>query len=111
MLIRCTRKLLKASGIEPEDTDDEPAELFGEWYATTVSLPFPGRMAVMYTSARTLLTVVAPGRVLRTTLPVFRVRLSALLHRLALPAEWIARQTGALGEVRVAKTRNRHVVG
>jgi hypothetical protein len=111
MLIRCTQKLLKASRISPEDPGIQPEGLLGEWYANIAPLPYPGRMTVMFTSASTLLTVVAPGRVLRTTVPVFRARLPALLGRLGFPPGWIARELGALGEVHVTKTLDRHVLG
>lgn len=111
MLIRCTQKLLKASSIKPEEVEIEPEQLFGEWYATTVSLPFPGRIVVMFTSASTLLTVLAPGRVLRTTVPVFRQRLASLLHRLHLPPEWRDRQLEPLGGVSFAAARDRRVLG
>jgi hypothetical protein len=111
MILRCTQKLLKASRIKPGDPGVQPDGLLGEWYANIVPLPFPGRVAVMFTSATTLLTVVAPGRVLRTTLPVFHQRLPALLRRIGLPAEWIADQVGNLGEAHVTKTLDRHVLG
>jgi len=111
MILRCTQKLLEASGSKPEEVEIEPEGLLGEWYANTVALPFRGRSVVMFTSASTLLTVVAPGKVLRTTVPVFRERLPALLHRIGLPAEWVARQRIGLDEVRVTKTRDRHVLG
>lgn len=111
MILRCTQKLLKASGIQPEDVELEPEGLLGEWYATAVELPIRGRSVVMFTSASTLLTVVAPGRVLKSTLPVFRRRLPALLERLFVPSERIAREMSSLGDVRFAKTRDRQIVG
>lgn len=111
MILRCTQKLLKASGVEPREPEPLPDGLFGDWYAKAVSLPFPGRTVVTFTSATTLLTVIAPGRVLRTTVPVFQRRLQSLLQRLGLPPEWIARQIGALGGVHFAQARDRRVMG
>src|SRR5256885_2856364 len=98
IVVRATQRLLKSSRVTPE-IDPPPADApLAEWFANVVSLPFPGRMVVMYTSANTLLTLVAPGRVLRTTVPVFVRRLPALLQRLNLPEPWIASQSAALSD-------------
>jgi|GEM_PF-1499446 len=111
LLIRCTQRLLKASKSTPEE-DPAPAEgPLGEWYANVAPLPFAGRWVVMFTHAQTLLTVVAPGRVLRTTVPVFQQRLPELLRRLEIAEEWIAEHAPGEGEVRVARTDDRRVLG
>ncbi|HEU4558456.1 MAG TPA: hypothetical protein VFS20_11425 [Longimicrobium sp.] len=110
MILRCTQKLLKASGATAEPDPGVPVGVLGEWYANGVSLPFPGRSTVMFTHPGTLLTVVAPGRALRTTLPVFHQRLPGLLRRVGVPEEWISAHAPA-GEVRLAKTADRRVLG
>jgi hypothetical protein len=111
MLLRCTQRLLKASGTTPEEDPSPTDGLLGEWYANVAPLPFPGRSVVMFTHADTLLTVIAPGRVLRTTVPVFQQRLPALLRRLEIPEDWIAEHTPDEGEVRVGRTDSRSVLG
>ncbi|HYH79520.1 MAG TPA: hypothetical protein VEX86_06975 [Longimicrobium sp.] len=111
LLLRCTQRLLDASRTIPEQAPAPAEGLLGEWYANVAPLPFPGRWAVMFTHAQTLLTVVAPGRVLRTTVPVFRERLPALLRRLEIPEAWIAEHAPLDGEVRVARTDSRRVLG
>lgn len=111
LLLRCTQRLLKASGTTPEEDPAPPAGPLCEWYANVAPLPFAGRWVVMFTHAQTLLTVIAPGRVLRTTVPVFQQRLPALLRRLEIPEDWIAEHAPREGEVRVACTDNRHVLG
>ena len=111
MILRCTQRLLKGIGLPIVADPPAPAAALGEWYANTVALPFTGRWLVMYTSASTLLTVVAPGRAIRTTLPAFRQRLPALLRRLGLPDGWVDAQARAAEEVFVARTSNRRVLG
>jgi len=111
MILRCTQRLLKGTGLPVVADPPAPEAALGEWYANTVALPFAGRWLVMYTSARTLLTVVAPGRVIRTTLPVFQQRLPALLRRLDLSEAWVDAQARAVEEVFIARTSDRKVLG
>ena len=111
MILRCTQRLLKGIGLPIVADPPTPEAALGEWYANAVALPFTGRWVVMYTSASTLLTVVAPGRAVRTTLPVFRERLPRLLRRLGLPDEWVDAQARAVEEVFIARTNNRRVLG
>ncbi|HEX8694129.1 MAG TPA: hypothetical protein VF746_17035 [Longimicrobium sp.] len=111
IVLRCTQRVLKQSRIAPLPEPPEPTGVLGEWYVNAVSLPFPGRSLVLYVSSRTLLTVVAPGRTLGPTLPVFRERLPALLVRLRLPADWIEAEMRHFSEVSYAATRSRSVLG
>lgn len=111
IVLRCTRRLL-GSGRHPVSTDPAPPTApLGEWFANAVPLPLPGRWVVMYTSSQTLLTVVVPGRALRTTTAAFQERVPALLHRLGLPAAWIAQQRALMQEITVARTNDRRVLG
>lgn len=111
MILRCTQRILKSARLAVESDPPPPDAPLGEWYVNVVPLPFRGRSAVMYTSADTLLTVLAFGRSLRTTLPVFQARLPGLLESLDLPAGWVAPHAAAAREVRVARTDNRRVLG
>ena len=117
--VRATRRLVlarsTAAGPRPSDepqSDDGP---LGTWVANIVPLPFPGRTLVLFTAADTLLSVVAPGRSLRTTLPIFQRRVPQLLKRLGLPEPWIQARTGDLAGVQLARvgtsTADRRVLG
>jgi hypothetical protein len=66
---------------------------------------------VVFVHGGTLLSVVAPGRVVGTTVPVFQRRLPDLLQRLDLPQAWIDEHTAALSEVCFARTVSRSVLG
>lgn len=111
IVLRCTQRLLKASGIKPVEEPPAPTAPLGEWYANIVSLPFRGRSLVVFVHGGTLLSVVAPGRVLGTTVPTFRRRLPNLLQRLDLPQPWVDAHTAALSEVCFARTASRSVLG
>ena len=109
ILIRGTRKLLKGTrGLLSDGPLPEVGPL-GTWYANPVPLPYPGRSLVLFTAADTMLSVVAPGRSLRTTLPVFQRRVPALLLRLGLPGAWIQARADALADVYVARAEARSV--
>ena len=111
MILRCTRRLLKGSGLQLTEDPPAPPAALEEWFANVIPLPFPGRFAVMYSSASTLLTVLVPGRAVRTTLAGFRERLPRLLARLSAPPEWVLTQMSALDPVCYARTNNRRVLG
>lgn len=111
LVLRCTRRLFLASRIDPVAEPPSPTSSLGEWYANQVSLPFRGRSLVGFVHSGSLLTVLAPGRVLRTTVPVFQKRLPSLLRRLDLPEPWIETQMSALTSVCFARTASRSVLG
>lgn len=111
ILIRCTQRLLKNVPLPLPKPPPSPIRPLAEWYANAIPLPFPGRWVVMFTSADSLLTVVAPGRSLGTALPTFRRRLPALLRRIGIPAESITELSNSLTEVAIGRTANRSVLG
>jgi hypothetical protein len=111
IVLRCTQRLLKASGIKPVEEPPAPTAPLGEWYANIVSLPFRGRSLVVFVDGGTLLSVVAPGRVVGTTVPVFQRRLPHLLKRLDMPQAWIDEHMAGLSEVCFARTASRSVLG
>lgn len=111
ILIRCTQRLLKGAPKAPLDGFAAPLPLLGEWYANAIPLPFPGRWIVMFTSADSLLTVVAPGRSLGTALPIFQKRLPALLHRIEVPRPSITELLNAFSEMAFSRTANRSILG
>jgi hypothetical protein len=111
MIFRCTRRLLAGTKFPITADPAPPVTVLAEWYVSLVPLPFPGRSVVMYTNSTTLVTVVAPGRTLHTTLTDFRERLPALLQRLGFADEWIGMMLVGLDETVVTKTSNRRVLG
>jgi hypothetical protein len=115
ILIRATRKLISGSADLLSDGPVPQTGALGTWYANTVPLPYRGRSLVLFTAADTLLSVVAPGRSLRTTLPIFRLRAPRLLLRLGLPGAWIQERADDLAAVHIARagarTIDRRVLG
>ncbi|OZC01388.1 DUF6933 domain-containing protein [Rubricoccus marinus] len=87
----------------------------GTWYANVVPLPYPGRSVVLFMAADAMLSVVAPGRSLGTTLPVFQHRVPRLLHRLGLPEAWAEAKARDLADIHIARagaeTLDRRVLG
>lgn len=116
--VRATRRLLPARSNAALLASSPPLPApgpLGTWVANVVALPYPGRSVVLFTAADTLLSVVASGRSLRTTLPVFQRRVPVLLLRLGLPGPWIQARADALAVVHVARvgaqTADRRVLG
>lgn len=77
--------------------------------------PNPGRSLVLFTAADTLVSAVASGRSLRTTVPVSQRRMLVLLLRLGIPGSWIQARADDLATVHVARlgaeTPDRRVLG
>jgi hypothetical protein len=111
IVLRCTQRLRKGSRAEPVAEPPVPTAVLGEWYANTISLPFRGRSLVAFVHSGTLLSVVAPGRALGTTVPVFQQRLPNLLRRFGLPQPWIEAHAAALTDICFARTASRSVLG
>lgn len=82
MKIRATSKLLKLSGIEPvKDASVLTEKLPGEWYASTVSMNRPGKIAIHFLHYPTLITILIPGKSLNKVIPFLPGRISSLLDR------------------------------
>ena len=115
ILLQATRRLLKGSDALSGSDVPSVEDPLSTWYATTVALPYPGRSVVLFSSAETLVSVVAPGRSLRTTLPVFQQRVPRLLRRLQVPEAWVAARAADLAQVHVSRagalTTDRRVLG
>lgn len=111
IVLRCTQRVLRGSGITPAPDPSPPTAALGEWYANALSLPFRGRSLVLFTESQTLLTVLAPGRVLRTTVPLFQERAPALLRRLRIPEPWTSKQQENMQEISFARTASRSILG
>jgi len=83
MIIRATKKLLNISGITPvKNLDDPNKKMPGEWYASTISLQQPGKLAVHFLHYPTFISILIPGKSLNKVIPLLGQRTSALLKRL-----------------------------
>lgn len=71
IVLRCTQRLLRVSKIVPGVEPPASTAALGEWYVNVVALPFRGRTLVAFVHSGTLLSVLAPGRVLGTTVPAW----------------------------------------
>jgi hypothetical protein len=112
ILLRCTKRLLKQSGLSAdEEPADAPTAPLGEWYANVAYLPFPGRALVVYVHAPSRLTVLVPGRSVRTTRDDFRQRTTTLLDRIGVPQPVIDAQQEAMADVTVLRTNDRSMLG
>ena len=125
VIIRATRRLVSAGTRRPGAALRGTSVLsegplpdvgpLGTWVANVVPLPYPGRSLVLFTATDVLLSVVASGRALRTTIPVFQRRLPILLLRLGLPGAWIQARADGVKDVHVARvgaqTADRRVLG
>jgi len=82
MKIRATKKLLNTSRIK-EIKDLSPLEdkLPGEWYACTVSMGIPGKLAIHFLHYPTLISVLIPGKSIKKALIEFADHLESLLTR------------------------------
>lgn len=111
IVLRCTQRVLRSSGINLSPDLPPVTAALGEWYVNSISLPFRGRFLVLFTESRTLLTVLAPGRTLGRTVPVFQDRAPALFRRLRVPEPWIATQQEEMQETSFARTASRSILG
>ena len=83
MIIRATKKLLNISGITPvKYLIDPDKNMPGEWYASTISLQQPGKLAVHFLHYPTFITILIPGKSLNKVIPQLKPRTFALLKRL-----------------------------
>ncbi len=105
--LHCTKKLLDR--IKPElGTPGAGTTRLGNWYAT--ALFWKPQMALLV-NERTLLPVVlplAPAATLAQRLPA---ALEAVMHALAIPADFIQSEVACMDAVVYARTANRSVVG
>jgi len=83
MIIRATKKLLNTSGITPiKNLIDPNKNMPGEWYASTISLQQPGKLAVHFLHYPTFISILIPGKSLNKMILPLRLRTPALLKRL-----------------------------
>jgi hypothetical protein len=86
MIIRVTKKLLNTSGITPiKNLTDPNKNMPGEWYASTISLQQPGKLAIHFLHYPTFISILVPGKSLNKVILLLRLRTTALLNRLGYP--------------------------
>jgi hypothetical protein len=83
MIIRATKKLLNTSGITPiKNLSDPNKNMPGEWYASTISLQQPGKLAIHFLHYPTFISILIPGKSINKVILQLRLRTTALLKRL-----------------------------
>jgi len=83
MIIRATKKLLNTSGITPiKNLPDPIKNMPGEWYASTISLQQPGKLAIHFLHYPTFISILIPGKSINKVILLLRQRTTALLNRL-----------------------------
>ncbi len=108
VVFRCTQRVLRRFRLQPSDTDGVSSGVLGDWYANLFNVGPYGY--VLCQSERTLLPVILPAR--NESFPAeFGSTLAKVLHTLGVPAETVTQEAGAAHEIRIARTRSRHVLG
>jgi len=108
LVLRCTQKLLKHVGPPVADPPASTTAL-GDWYAQPLAVGH--QRYVLLVSERSRLPVLMPGRDVKHLASHFPAALSRVLAGLGVPAEVIARERAEAGEIVIAKTASRSVLG
>jgi hypothetical protein len=82
MIIRATTKLLNISRIKPVKNQNDLSNIMpGEWYASIISLTYPGKFAVHFLHSPTLINIIIPGKSLNKTIPLLPDKIKSYLKR------------------------------
>jgi hypothetical protein len=108
LVLRCTQKLLKRIGPPVADPPESTTAL-GDWYAQPLAVGH--QRYVVLVSERSRLPVLMPGRDVKHLAAHFPAALSRVLEGLGVPEEIIARERAEAGEIVVARTASRSVLG
>ena len=114
IILHAVQKLLNTSRLQPVMYISAPSEnqYMHSWYAKLVSTGFAGKQLVMYVHEPSLLLVLAPGKSINTTLPVFYKRLPLLLERNHFKPEFVEHEMPLVQEGYViSKTNSRAMLG
>ena len=108
VVFRCTQRVLRRFRLAPVETEAASTGVLGDWYANLLN--FGPRRYVLCQSERSLLPVIVPAR--NALFPSkFGEALQQLLLALGVPLGCVAREVAAVGEVQIARTRSRQVLG
>ncbi len=108
LIVRATRKLLDRLGPPTIEAGQVSTTRLGDWYATAW---FWRPQVALLVSEVTLLPVLMPLAPAATFLQRFGHQLAAVLAAHGTPAEFIEAELQEMGQVRLAKTASRSVVG
>jgi hypothetical protein len=113
IVIHAVQKLLNISRLKPALYISQAADgqELHSWYARLVSTSFPGKLFVMYVHEPSLMLVLAPGKSISKTLPIFYERLPALLIRANFKQSFIHHEIPLIKEGHVvSKTNSRSML-
>jgi hypothetical protein len=107
MKIRATKKLFNTSRIK-EVKDPSPLidMLPGEWYASTVSMGIPGRLAIHFLHYPTLISIIIPGKSIHKSLLEFPDHLASLLKRHGFSKMYIKYEVNTAPEIFTTNSRS-----
>jgi len=108
LVLRCTQKLLKHTGPPVADPPASTTAL-GDWYAQPLAVGH--QRYVLLVSERSRLPVLMPGRDVKHLAVHFPAALSRVLAGLGVPEEVIARELAEGGEIVIARTASRSLLG
>ena len=109
VILRGTKKLLKALDVKPVEALAPSTNVLGEWYAHLIETA-AGDL-VIFANARTLLSVALPTSALARLIPLFAARVYNLLRAIGVPDRLAAQEIVAYQDVLLAKTADRSVLG
>ena len=108
LVLRCTQRVLRRFQLKPIDSERVSSGVLGDWYANLLNIG--SRRFVLCQSERALLPVIVLAR--NDSFPAeFGPALLKVLRALGIPDELVAQEVAAAGEVQIARTRSRQVLG
>lgn len=107
--LRCTARLLKRFGLSRPPDPLPPSTVLGDWFVN--SFAFARRPHVLFTSERSLLSVILLQSPQGTLVPRFREALKARLHQVELSVDEIESEILEMSDVVFAATNSRRVLG
>jgi hypothetical protein len=109
VVLRCTKKLLKALDIKPTDAVAPSTNILGEWYAHLIETAVGD--LVVFANARTLLSVALPASAISQLIPLFTARVYNLLRIIGVPDRCANQEIASYQDVLFARTADRSVLG
>jgi hypothetical protein len=106
--LHCTKKLLDRIKVPVDSSLQPPTTVLGNWYATAL---FWKPQVALLVNERTLLPVLMPLAPASTLIARFPRELADVLVKHGASQAFLLSELAAMGEVCVAKTINRSVVG
>lgn len=108
LIVRATKKLRDRVKTIPAQTCETSTTLLGDWYGTAV---FWRPQVCLFVNEATLLPVLVPLTPAVTLVERFPEALSDVLAAHGAAGDFIRSERAEMGQVRLAKTSNRSVVG